>query len=201
MDLTEHIQSTGTIADISAYLSNLRPDAQWEQLSRLSKRCQRTLYLKAEAADPLRLSDFVPDEAPAHTAVEHRGKNSLPLFRNFEKRFARSEGGRVYGYNEGVLRPLIGPGYFVVRETEGAEVGRGAVVVDYFQVPELPDGVGPNDWPEVKPNSRGLQMFIYNKTRDYMRRVAPGITIGSAWKTLRGRERPLNSYFVLMRKP
>jgi hypothetical protein len=200
MDLSGHIQSTGTIADVSAYLSNLTPDERWAQLAGLSKRCQRTLYLKAEAAEPLSLADFVPDDVEPHTSVVHSGRNSLPLFRSFEKCFARSESGRVYGYNEGSLRPIIGPGYFVVRETRDDEVGRGAVVVDYHQVPELPDGVGPDGWPPVKPNARGLQYFVFHNTRDYMRRVAPGVTIGSAWKTFAGRERALDSYFVLLRR-
>jgi len=196
MKLSDLIEGPGPISDVSAYLGNLTAPQRWGELCSLSKRCQRTLYLKAEASEPLSLQDFVPAGAPDTTEVVHAGRNSLPMFRDFEKRFARTEG-RVYGYNEGSLRGLIGPGYFVIRPTIGAEQARGAVVVDYFEVPQGPVPVG---WPDIRPNWKGLQYFVYHKTRDYLRGVAPGITIGSAWKTLLGRERALNSYFILMQR-
>ncbi|MEZ4317471.1 MAG: hypothetical protein R3F61_08200 [Myxococcota bacterium] len=200
MDLRANVQGMGTIADVSAYLTNLDPGRRWAELASLSKGCQRTLYLKAEASEPLSLDWFVSDDVPPHTGVRYRGKNSLPLFRDFEKPMARTADGRVYGYNEGVLRKVLGPGYFVLRETRGDEVSRGAVVVDYFQVPDLaPDAVAPG-FPPVKPNWRGLQVLVYHKTRDYLRLVAPGVVIGSAWKTMFGTERSLDSYFLLMRQ-
>ena len=95
-------------------------------------------------------------------------------------------------------RPIvntIGPGYFVAIPTEGHEgwPSRGAVVVDYFQVP---DGPVVDGWPKVKPNSSGLQMFVYNKTRDFMRRVSSHVSIGAAYKV----EKALDHYFVLCRQ-
>jgi hypothetical protein len=46
------------------------------------------------------------------------------------------------------------------------------------------------------PNSRGLQRFVYHRTRDFMRRVSRHVTIGAAYKG----ESPLDHYFVLVRE-
>ena len=70
---------------------------------------------------------------------------------------------------------------------------RGSLVVDYHQVP---DGKVPADWPKVVPNSVGLQMFVYKGTRDFMRRVSEGVTIGAAYKG----EKALDHYFTLVRE-
>lgn len=197
MDLRAHIEGPGPIADIRSYLLNLNPAERWGQLLTLKKRHQRTLYLKAEGSDPMALADVVPGEAPAMASVVHSGKNSLMMFRDFEKCFARDENGQIFGYNEGSLRSLIGPGYFLLRETHGdAEIERAALVVDYFDVPS---GAVPGGWPEIKPNSSGLQYFVYHKTRDYLRAVCPGVCVGSAYKTWLGKERKLDTYFLLMR--
>jgi hypothetical protein len=199
MDLQGHIHSVGTIADISAHLQNLAPGERWAQLASLSKRDQRTLYLKAEISEPLTPADFVPEDTPVGTGIRYAGKNSLPLFRDFHKPMARTSEGTIFGFNEQPFRGLIGPGYFLMRETVGNEVPRAAMVVDYHVLPAVPDGELPADFPPLKANSSGLQYFVYHNTRDYMRRVAPGVMIGSAWKTFMGTERSLNSYFLLMR--
>ncbi len=64
---------------------------------------------------------------------------------------------------------MIGPGSFVGVSTapNPAWAERGAVVIDYFQVPDGPVATG---WPPVVPNTKGLQRFAYNKTRDFMRK-------------------------------
>jgi hypothetical protein len=67
------------------------------------------------------------------------------------------------------------------------------VVVDYFQVP---DGPVPAGWPAVKRNAQGLQRFVYDGTRNYMRRVSKHVSIGAAYKG----ETPLDHYFVLCRE-
>ncbi|MCB9677248.1 MAG: hypothetical protein H6737_19170 [Alphaproteobacteria bacterium] len=200
MDLKAHIHGPGTIGEIAAYLENLPPAQRWAAIDGLNKKDQRTLFLKAEASDPLTLDDFLPPECPVGKATRHAGKNSLPLFRLFEKPMARTGDGTIFGYNHQSMQGLIGPGYFVLREAQGEEIARGAVVVDYHQTPEPQRSELPDGWPPVKPNWSGLQYFVYHNTRDYMRRVAPGITIGSAWKTMFGSEKSLNSYFLLMRQ-
>ena len=102
---------------------------------------------------------------------------------------------RLFGYNHAPSGKLVGPGYFVAVPTRGqpAWAERGPVVVDYFQVP---DGPVPGEWPKVVPNSKGLQRFVYNGTRDFMRRVSAHVSIGAAHKG----EKSLDHYFVLVRQ-
>ena len=173
---------------------------RWAAVSTLGRSHQRTLYDKAAGA-PAATTDFVPADRAPLESVTHLGKNSLPLprtFQLFEKRFCRSstDAGRLFGYNEGASRPLVGPGYFVAYPTSGSEPDwsrRGGVVVDYFDVPDGPVAPG---WPKVVPNSRGLQRFVFYQTRDFMRRVCEGVTIGAAYKV----EKKLDHYFVLVRQ-
>jgi len=88
-----------------------------------------------------------------------------------------------------------GPGYFVAVPTASNPEwrSRGAIVVDYFQVP---DGAVASGWPRVVPNTKGLQRFVYDRTRDFMRRVSKHVTIGAAFKV----EKALDHYFVLVRE-
>lgn len=67
------------------------------------------------------------------------------------------------------------------------------MVVDYFQVP---DGAVADGWPRVVANDWRLRRFVYDQTRDFMRRVSRHVSIGAAFK----RERPLDHYFVLCRR-
>ena len=139
----------------------------------------------------------MPAHAPAES-VRHQGTNTLPLprrLRQFEKRFVQSpDAEKLFGYNEWALRRLIGPGYFVARSTVDSPGWRerGGVIVDYF---EVPDGEVPPGWPEVVPNSKGLQRFVYRGTRDFMRRVSHDVSIGAAFRG----EKALDHYFTLCR--
>ncbi|MGM0576746.1 MAG: hypothetical protein ACQEXJ_13535 [Myxococcota bacterium] len=153
---------------------------------------QRRLW-DACAGRATSLEDFVPAGVPPATEVIHAGKNSLPVFTTFEKRFARPEDrdDALYGYNEGATRAIVGPGFFVAHYfAERREVG-----VDYLQVPpavaKLPAG-----WPDVKPNEKGVQKFVYAGTVDFMRKVSKHVTIGRAYKN---GEEELPHTFVLCR--
>ena len=88
----------------------------------------------------------------------------------------------------------IGPGFFVGKKTAGnaAWEERGKVVIDYFEVPDSPVVEG---WPKVVPNSKGLQVFVYHKTRDFMRRVSNHVSIGEAYK----KEKSMGVNFILCR--
>lgn len=184
---------------IAAWLDRRDGHERLDALRRLGRDEQRSLYERAAAAPPLDLGFFVGD-APARSEVIHDGVSTLPLpppLRRFQKRFSRPERGapRLFGYNEGPTRRLIGPGYFVAVGTAGraAWAERGGVVIDYFQVP---DGPVPDGWPPVVDNDRRLQRFVYHRTRDFMRRVAAHVSIGAAWKS----ERSLDHYFLLSRR-
>jgi hypothetical protein len=176
--------------EIAALLDGLDHDGRWALLSRLNRSQQRVLFRKADPAT-MDVGHLVGD-APPLTGVVHDGMNTLAAFRRFQKRFCRQGSGsgeELYGYNEGPTRRLIGPGYFVALPAEG-----GGVVVDYFRVPSGPVPAG---WPRVVPNSEGLQRFVFHETRDYLRRVSAHVSVGAAYK----RDRPLDHYFVLCRRP
>jgi hypothetical protein len=166
----------------------------------LNRTEQRTLYRKAATAPPLALGDFAPPDRAPLEPVRHRGRNTLPMPRRlqlFEKRFCIPGDGsdRLFGYNESPFLHVVGPGFFVAVKTESNPLWRqrGAVVVDYFQVP---DGPVAQAWPPVIPNTKGLQRFVYHRTRDFMRRVSRHVSIGAAFKV----EKSLDHYFVLVRQ-
>lgn len=189
-----------TLAAVAAWLDDRSHDDRLAATRTLGRAAQRRLYALAADSAPLSLGDFVPEGVADLLPVRHHGTNTLPLpggLRRFEKRFCRpgDAGTRLFGYNEGATRSLLGPGYFVAVPTAGnaAWEERGSIVVDYFQVPDGPVAEG---WPRVKPNSSGLQVLVYHQTRDFMRRVSAHVTIGAAFK----KERGLDHYFTLVRE-
>jgi hypothetical protein len=191
---------TSDIKSIGSFLDGLEAGARWEAVSGLDRDRQRALYEKAAFAPPLDFDYFVGKAKPRQEVI-HDGMNTLPLpspLKRFQKRFCRPENGdgaRLYGYNEGPTRQVVGPGYFVAIPTRGKPTweSRGAVVVDYFQVP---DGAVADGWPRVVKNDWRLQKLVYDQTRDFMRRVSKHVSIGAAFK----REKPLDHYFVLCRR-
>lgn len=203
-ELTHRIHDRGTdIEEIGAWLDGLDARERWAAVAGLGWRAQRELYARAGRSEPLTVEHFVPSERGRLVPVVHDGRNSLPVpgpLRSFQKVFARpaddTDGdGVLYGFNEGASRPLIGPGYFVMVPTD-REPGwrhRGALVVDYFRVPQ---GAVPASWPQVQPNHVGLQRFVFDGTRDFMRRVSQHVSVGAAFKG----ELAIEQFFVLCRR-
>jgi hypothetical protein len=199
--LTQMLDDDRTgIEEIGAYLDGLDGKARWREVKQLDRDRQRALYEKAAHAAPIDVAHFVGEARPREEVI-HDGLNTLPLpaaWKRFQKRFCRpadSRTVRLFGYNEGPSRRLIGPGFFVALPTGDRPQwsARGGVVVDYFQVP---DGAVAEGWPRVVANDWRLQRFVYDQTRDFMRRVSREVSIGAAFK----RERPLDHYFVLCRR-
>jgi len=156
---------------------------------------QRRLYRAVAGFRPVQLVDLVPPATPDLESVRHYGKNTLPIFTRFEKRFCRPRGGdpdapgELYGFNFQSMSIVTGPGYFVAVE----DPTRSEVFVDYRRLPkEHPDG-----WPEIRSNERGLARFVYGFMVDTLRGVSKHVTIGSASR--RGRD--LGSWFLLCREP
>jgi hypothetical protein len=194
------LDEAAKIDAIAAFLDGLTHDARLAETRTLNRDAQRRLYQKAVQARPLTLVDFVPQSVSSRTEVIHHGKNTLPLpggLRHFQKCFSRPDDSdaRLFGYNNSPFLSTVGPGFFVAVPTAGRSEweARGAIVIDYFQIP---DGPVPADWPKIIPNTQGLQMFVYNKTRDFMRRVSTHVTIGAAYKE----EKALDHYFILCRQ-
>jgi len=159
----------------------------------LGRRDQQALYAKAQGHAPLGLTDLVPANRGDLEVVRHLGRNSLPAFTIFEKRFCRLTGNQpdapkeLAGYNFQALAPITGPGYFMAVEDSKTR----EVLVDYRRLPDQK----PSDWPAIRSNEGGLSRFIYGFMVDRLRRVSEHVTIGSAARN--GRE--LGSYFVLCR--
>jgi hypothetical protein len=191
--------SQASIDAIGRYLDDLSPEERLAETRTLNRSDQRRLYQKAEKSELITLEHFVPAGIAPLEPVHHDGRNTLPLpasLRLFQKRFCKPEDGsaRLFGYNQSPFLRPIGPGFFVAMPTKGNEAweARGGVVIDYFQVP---DGRVASGWPDVIPNTRGLQTFVYNGTRDYMRKVSKHVSIGAAYKG----EKALDHYFILCR--
>ncbi len=175
-------------AAIAAHLDRLTPSDRREAITALSGvRLQRRLFEAVADVPRVTLADLVPPDAPPKREVIFHGKNSLPAFTLFQKRFClpRRDANELWGYNHQTLAWLTGPGYFVVHDDP-----HGAAI-DYRAVP--PEGCP--SWPPVKPNDAGLSRFVYKDMVDYMRRVAKDVFIGSAHR--HGKE--TGNYFVLCR--
>jgi hypothetical protein len=180
-------------AAIADLLDNLDESTRIKVVRRLGRRDQKALYSKVEGFAPLELVDLVPASRPDLVEVRHLGRNSLPAFTIFEKRFCRLPGSSpdapdaLAGYNFQAMSPVTGPGYFMARDdTKTREV-----LVDYHHLPNQK----PSDWPPIRSNERGLSRFVYGFMIDRLRRVSKHVTIGSAARN--GRD--LGSYFILNR--
>ena len=179
---------------IAALLDGLDHGDRVAATRALGRREQARLYAAVDGFLPVRLEDMVPPGVADFTEVRHHGKNTLPAFTHFEKRFCRPRGTdphkpeALYGFNFQTMSPLTGPGYFLAVDAES----RPEVLVDYNRVPdERPQG-----WPGIRPNERGLSRFVYGFMVDTLRRVSQHVTIGSAAR--KGRD--LGSWFVLCRE-
>jgi len=180
--------------EIARFLDGLAHVERVEAVRSLGRSEQRGLYAAVDGFLPLRLADLVPPSTADLAPVRHHGRNTLPVFTLFEKRFCRPRGqdrekpGELWGYNFQTFSFATGPGYFIARE----DPSRPEVLVDYNQVP----AGHPEGWPEVRRNEVGLSRFVYGHMIDTLRRVSEHVTIGSAAR--KGRE--LGSWFVLARQ-
>ncbi len=180
--------------EIARLLDGLPSAERIAAVRALGRAEQRRLYDAASGVARLRLVDLVPAATPDLVAVRHYGRNTLPAFTLFEKRFARPRGEdpaapkRLAGFNFQTMTAFTGPGYFVARDDES----RGEVLIDYRELPTQ----APDDWPRIRGNDRGLGRLVYGNMVDTLRRVSEHVTIGSAAKG--GKD--LGSWFVLCRE-
>lgn len=187
---------------LTKHLDALSAKERLAQCLALGRTAQAKLFETAGDGPPIRLSHFVPDGVADSIGVRHEGRNTVPVpvprWQFFAKVFTKlpHDDDEVAGYNDSEA-PLIHPGYFVAMETDVRPDWRGwgGVVVDYHRVPE-PGVVLPDGWPDVVPNSVGLQKFVYFETRDFMRKVSEHVSIGRAAKE----DKLLDFWFVLCRK-
>lgn len=171
---------------IEAHLDALLPRERLEAVLAVTGSNVGKLYDAVVGAPQLTVEDFVP---PGETGtIIFEGRNSLPAFSRFQKRFARS-GDLVFGYNHQLMAFVTGPGYFrVVPPTKG-ETHPDELFFDYTSDAPLQ----PAGWPPIKPNDAGLSRAVYMNMKDFCRRVAKGVLVGKAYKLGVSQ----NAYFTL----
>jgi hypothetical protein len=180
--------------EIARLLDEMSHEERVVAVRSLGRSDQRKLYAAVDGFRPVRLTDLVPPSVGDGVQVRHFGKNTLPAFSHFEKRFVRPQGadparpGVLHGYNFASTAAITGPGYFLARDAEG----RDEVLVDYREVPTT----APEGWPPVRPNDRGLARFVFGFMVDTLRGVSDHVSIGSAARN--GRD--LGSWFALCRE-
>ncbi|WP_394830792.1 hypothetical protein LVJ94_30215 [Pendulispora rubella] len=154
------------------------------------KKTQALLYEAARGFRPVTLDDFVPPSTEPLHEVIHHGKNTLPSFSHFQKRFCKPEGDgkELLGYNHQQMSWATGPGYFVVHPAET----EGEVDIDYLRVPSSK----PAAWPPIKDNDHGLGRLVYGGMVDVMRGVSQHVSIGRARKN----GKFIDAWFVLCRE-
>ncbi len=184
-------ENSGKPTELARFLDGLSHDERLVTVRSLGRAQQRSLWEAVDGFAPVRLSELVPAQTPDLCQVRHYGKNTLPVFSEFEKRFCRPKDvdpenpTELAGYNFQTMSALTGPGYFVALPSPDRE----EVLVDYRRLPEHHDP----SWPGVQSNERGLSRFVYGFMVDTLRRVSQHVTIGSAAR--KGKD--LGSWFAL----
>jgi hypothetical protein len=177
---------------VRAHLDSLSHDDRVAEIRTIGLRLQRDLFEAADGYMPLDVDHFTPKNVPSKQFVKHYGKNSLPLFSEFEKHFARPlDGAREsWGFNESgeFVKTVVGPGWFVTRKGDKD----GEVDIDYYRIP----GRQIEGAPPLKKNTSGLSFFVYGNMVDVMRKVSDHVTIGNAVKN----GKRTDNYFLLSRE-
>jgi hypothetical protein len=192
MDLRNLIETHLDLARLSRDLDGVGHWARVWSVRQWTRADMAILWDAARGFRPVVLDDFVSPSIPPLVQVIHEGKNSLPAYTHFQKRFCRpsdpASSDALLGYNYQSLSPLTGPGYYVAHPS--IEVGE--VDIDYTLLPrEKPD-----EWPDIVPNEARLGRFVYSGTIDVMRGLSPNVSIGRAKRNGRW----MDNWFVLVRQ-
>jgi hypothetical protein len=191
MDVSVLLEPKIDLERLAEVLDGLGHEGRVHTTRTWDKKRQAALW---EAAKPgnLDLDFLVPSSVGELVEVIHQGKNTLPAFSHFQKRFVRLPEGdveKIGGYNHQTLSPFSGPGYFVCRMGTGEHEGE--IEIDYRGVPKNK----PASWPGIKTND-GLNGLVYGGMVDYLRRLSNHVTIGRAWRG----GKVSDNWFALVRK-
>ncbi len=199
MDLDSFFDGDGIdIHRLAEVLNGMGHAGRLETIRRWGKRTQSRLFEAVKGNQPLTLDDFVAPSLEPLVEVIHHGKNTLPAFTHFQKRFCKpktkddAKVTELYGYNHQDLQPITGPGYFVTHMPEGREGSEGEVDIDYRRIPPTK----PATWPEIQPNEARFGRFVYSGMVDVMRGVSNHVSIGRAMKG----GKYMDAWFVLCRE-
>lgn len=173
------VEQGAPAADLSSFLDDLAPGRRIDQVLAVRGALIRRMYSLLGTAEPLTLDEVVPSSTPAGATLTYEGRNSLPLFSRFQKRFTRSADGLVFGYNYQPtpgIGALTGPGYFAVTQADASHPGE--LLFDYTKAPPFE----PPGWPAWRANETGMSRLVFMNLNDYVRRVARGVVVGIALK-------------------
>jgi hypothetical protein len=174
--LARLLEAGASPKDIEQYLDGLPAQDRVAEVLSITGRGVGRLYKAVAGGTPPTLDEFVPPNTKGTLIYE--GRNSLPLFSRFQKRFTRLEDGQVIGYNHQLMSFVTGPGYFWVRPPSGEGEHAKELLLDYTEAPPRE----PPGWPAYKPNDRGLSRNVFGHMKDYVRRVACGVVVGKAYR-------------------
>ena len=183
--LTDLLKRGARHREISAYLDALPAAERLEQVLAVTGSAVGKLYDAVADAPQITVAEFCPPDLSESRTLIYEGRNSLPSFSRFQKRFQR-RGSQVVGYNHQSMSFATGPGYFM---TVDGDDFRKELLFDYTQEPAF----FPEGWPAYKPNGHMLSRLVYFNMKDYCRRVAKGVIVGAAFK----KGVAQNAYFTL----
>ncbi len=158
----------------------------------LGSRELAALYEAAADTGSMTLDFVVPTPDPL-VEVVHHGKNSLPGFSHFEKRFCRPDGDDAgtdlwgYNHNWAPQMAVTGPGYFTAKLSD-----KGELAIDYGTLPPRK----PASWPAILPPDARLGRFIWSGLSDVLRKVSEQVSIGRAFS----RGKAMDQWFALCRE-
>lgn len=189
MDVGVFLEPELRFDELARVLDELGFEGRLHAVREWGKSTQAKLFEAAKGKLALSKDHFVPSAIGERTPVRHHGKNTLPLFSNFEKRFMKCEPeGTIVGYNHQGMGVLTGPGYFTVRDGDEA----GEIAIDYTLLPtQRADG-----WPDILPNEARLGRLVYAGMVDHMRGISSTVSIGRAAKG----GKMMDAWFVLVRQ-
>jgi hypothetical protein len=192
MELRNLIQPHLDLERLSKDLDDLGHSGRLWSVHQWTRSDMAKLWDATTESKPVSLDDFVPPSVEPLVEVVHHGKNSLPAFIYFQKRFCRPKDAdakdTLVGYNAQWHGAATGPGYFVAHPS--AEPG--TVDIDYTVTPKEKA----EEWPPIEPSSARLGRFIYHGTIDVMHAISSHVTIGRAKK----KSGWMDVWFVLVRE-
>lgn len=130
-------------------------------------------------------------------AIRFYGKNSLPVFNEFEKHFFEFKK-NVYGYNVSSMGLLLrDPGMFALEIESSSKVTLN-YKMDFSMIISLAEMLSWNDYPYkyVQNNKRSL---LFKNLFDDMHFVDKGIAVGRAYKVKSNTTVKVQAYFLLLR--
>lgn len=177
---------------LSTALDRMDPQSRLMTVLSIEPKEQAVLWELMSGRD-VDADHFVPSGTEPLQPIIHYGRNTLPVFKFFQKRFCRADddSGALWGYNAQSLSGVTGPGYFVASARDEQEQPA-RFVIDYTKIPPKK----PSDWPALASNERGMSRLVFGGMTDFVRGVSEHVCIGRAYKS----GKAVDAWFILCRQ-